>query len=119
MPLFGLLILILLSALNHDRHNLTLSHPIASYFARHNLPRLSANGSQQRSKATFSRSTISADLQKYINHLAILFHSPPDVILLPADFDKYFIDLEGIAIAAGLSRQSLGNDFWGGKLQCL
>jgi len=46
--------------------------------------------------------------QEYINHLTILIHGPPKIMLLAVDLYEDFIDIEIIAIASVFSLQSSG-----------
>jgi hypothetical protein len=45
-------------------------------------------------------------LKEYIDYIAILIDSPPQVMLLAVDFDKDFINAKCVAIASMLSRFS-------------
>jgi hypothetical protein len=45
-------------------------------------------------------------LKIHINHLAILIHGSPQVVLLAIDFDEHFIDVESVTIASVSSFQS-------------
>jgi hypothetical protein len=49
---------------------------------------------------------ISPSLKIDIDHVTILIHCSPQVMLLTIDLDKDFIDVESIAVASVLSLQS-------------
>jgi hypothetical protein len=44
-------------------------------------------------------------LKIHINHLTILIHGSPKVVLLAVDPDKYFIDVKRITVAPVFSLQ--------------
>ncbi|MGH1361849.1 MAG: hypothetical protein ACRBC3_24075 [Burkholderiaceae bacterium] len=49
---------------------------------------------QQSGEETFGRLSITLLLDEYIDDFAVLIHRTPQVVLLPVDIDKYFIEEE-------------------------
>jgi hypothetical protein len=47
--------------------------------------------------------TIPPSLQEYINHLTILIHGPPEVVLLAIDLHEDLTDEEGVTVASMFS----------------
>ena len=43
------------------------------------------------------------DMEKYVNHFAVLVYGSPEIMLLAINFDEDFINEEGIAVAPVLS----------------
>jgi hypothetical protein len=83
-----------------------VSNTIATQLIRHDLPGFTTMTAQQPFEEALSSSPIPFDLKKYINHFAVLVHSPPKVMLLAVDLHKDFVDVEGIAITTVLPLQS-------------
>jgi hypothetical protein len=102
------IILILFSAVDRVWHNLSLSDWIAAEFIRHDLPGLSATGSQQPPEEPCRGSTITLGLKIHIDHIAILIYGSPKVMLLAVYFDEDFVDVEGVPITSVLSFQTPG-----------
>lgn len=48
-------------------------------------------------------------LQAHINHIAVLVHSPPKVMLLAVDLHEDFVDVEGIVEA---EPNGVDDDIW-------
>ena len=108
MRLLSPIILILLSAVYHIRHQFSMRHTIAAQLVRHNLPGFSTMTLQKTLEKPLRCGTITLSLQIDIHHLTILIDSPPQIMLLTVDLDEDFVDIEGVAIAVVLSFQSPG-----------
>lgn len=62
---------------------------------------------QQTLAEAFGNSPIALCLKMHINHLAIVIHSAPQVVLLLAVvFDEDFVDVRGFSIASMFSLRS-------------
>jgi len=64
--------------------------------------------SQEALEESLSGGTIPSRLEIYINHLTILVHCPPQIMLLAINFYEDFIDVEGVTVALMLSFQTAG-----------
>lgn len=83
-----------------------MSNAIAPQFISHDFPRFTAVIAQQTPEEALRCSTIPLCLQVDIDHLTVLIHSTPQVMLLAVYLHKDFIDVEGIAIASVFSLKS-------------
>jgi hypothetical protein len=108
MRLLSPIILILFSAVYRLGNQLPMSNAITPQLVRHDLPGFSSMASYQTLEEPLSRNAITLCLQKDINHFAVLINCPPQVMLFAVDFDKDFVDVEGITIAAMLSLKPTG-----------
>ena len=108
MGLLSSIILILFRAVNRLRDQLTMCNSIATQLIGHDLPWLSAMLPEKAPEEPLGCSTIAFGLEKYINDFTVLINSLPKVMLLTVDLDKYFIDLEGVAVASMSALQSPG-----------
>jgi hypothetical protein len=57
---------------------------------------LSAQGS---SKGSFGGALIAAGLNQDVDHIAVLIHRPPEIVLLSVDSNKNFVQMPGVAEA--------------------
>ena len=89
--------------MNYIWHQLSMRNTITTQLVSHDLPGLAAMASQQPFEEAFRRRTITPGLEKDINDIAILIHSPPEVVLLAVDPHEDFVDVEGIAKASVFS----------------
>lgn len=83
-----------------------MSDTVTSQLISHNFPGLTVVTPQQTPKEPLGSRPIAFGLEKYINYVAILIHSPPQVVLLAVYLYEYFIDIEDIAVAPMLSLQT-------------
>jgi len=64
--------------------------------------------SQEALEESLGSGAIPSRLEIYINHLTILIHSPPEIMLLAINLYEDFIDVEGVTVALTLSFQTAG-----------
>jgi len=64
--------------------------------------------SQEALEESFSSDTIPSRLEIYINHLTILVHCPPQIMLFVINLYEDFIDVEGVTVTLMLSFQTAG-----------
>jgi hypothetical protein len=99
---------------NRIRDQLSMCDPIAAQPVRHDLPGLATVFLQQSLEKTPCCPAVSSRLQKHIDHLSILVHRSPQIVLLAVDLHEDFINEEGIPIALMFSPESpgvLGTEF--------
>ena len=108
MGKFRTIVGILSGVVNTLRNQLPMGHAIAAQLIRHNLSWLALMPLHQPLKEALGRLGISAWLEKNINYFAILIDSSPEILLLPLNLYKHFIDKEGITISLVVSFQPAG-----------
>jgi hypothetical protein len=52
---------------------------------------------QESSKESFGGALIAARLNQDVDHIAVLIHGPPEIVLLPIDSNQDFIQMPGVA----------------------
>jgi len=87
-------------------HQLPMGYTKTSQLICHYLPRFATVAPHQSPEEPLRRCSIPPGLQEHINHLAVLVHGSPQVVLFAVDFHEDFVDEEGIAVAAVLPLQS-------------
>ena len=106
MRLLSPIIGVLRCIVNDFRHHFPMRDSIAPQLVGDYLPGLPSMAPDQSPEEPLCSCTITAGLEKYINHLTILVYGSPQVVLLTVDLHENFIDEEGITIASVLSFQS-------------
>ena len=99
---------------NRIRDQLSMCDPIAAQPVGHDLPGLATVFLQQSLEKTPCCPAVSSRLQKHIDHLTILVHRFPQIVLLAVDLHEDFINEEGVPIALMFSPESpgvLGTEF--------
>ena len=51
----------------------------------------------ETAKKAFSRTVIAAALHQNVKHIAVLVHGTPEIVALPLNGDKYFVDVPHVA----------------------
>jgi len=77
-----------------------MGNTVASQFVRHDVPGLTITTPYKPLEEAICCSAISAGLSIDINHVSILIHSAPQVLLLAIDLHEDLIDVERIAVAS-------------------
>jgi len=78
----------------HDR---TMSSIITSEFIGDQPSRFTSLAFEKTAEKAFSRTLIATTLHENINAIAILIHGPPQILALPLNGDKDFVDMPRIA----------------------
>jgi hypothetical protein len=76
-----------------------MSHTVASQLVRHDLAGLIPVTFEQSFEEALGGLTISARLQEYINHFAVLIDGTPKIVLLALDLHEHLIEEKRIAVA--------------------
>ena len=74
-----------------------MRNAITIQLVRDDSPRMAAVQTHQSGEEAFSRLAITLLLDEYINGFAVLIHRTPQVVLLPVDLDKDFVQEECIS----------------------
>ena len=74
-----------------------MSGIIASEFVGHQPPGFTALAFDQATKKLFSRTLIATVLHENINAIAVLIDGTPQILALPLNGDKDFVDMPRIA----------------------
>jgi hypothetical protein len=83
---------------NRIQEKLAVSNSVAPQIVGHYFSRLAAMRFEQTLEETYRCLSVSARLQKHIDHFTILIDRTPKIVLLALDLHKDFIYEEGIAI---------------------
>jgi len=76
-----------------------MRYVITSQLICHNSPRFPAIPLHQPLEKAFSGLSVPPGLQKNIDNLSVLVHSPPQMVLLSLNPDKHLINKEGVTVA--------------------
>jgi len=74
-----------------------MSRIITAQFVGHQPARFPALAFEQATEKPFGCLLIAATLHQYINDIAVLIDSTPQILALPLNGDKDFINMPGIA----------------------
>ena len=74
-----------------------MRNAVASQLIRDDLSGLAAIISEQSFEEPLGCCTVTSHLQKHIDHLSVLIHGPPQVLLPTLDLHEHFVDVECIA----------------------
>jgi hypothetical protein len=92
--------------MNRTGDHFSVSNAITTQLIRNDFPGLVLVTADQPLEEALRSSPITLCLEIHINDLPILVHCSPQIVLLAIDFDEYFVDVEGIAVASVLSLES-------------
>ena len=81
----------------HGRHDLTVGDVITSEFIGHQPARFTTLAFEQSAEKAFSCPLIAPALHENIKDIPVLIHGTPEILALPLNGDKDFIDMPGIA----------------------
>ena len=107
MRLLRPIIFILFSTVDSLGYQLSMGNSITSQFICNDLPWLTTMIPQQALEEPLSRSPIPLCLKIDAHNLAILIDGSPQIMLLPVNLHKDFINVEGVAVAPVLALQSV------------
>ena len=62
---------------------------------------------QELAKESFGRLPIAPRLYEDVEHVAVLVHGPPQILLPPPDLDEQFVQMPGVALTAPAVPQPL------------
>ena len=94
---FGAVIRIDMILMVHGGHHGSMSRIITSQFVGHQPARFTVLAFEQATEKPFGCLLIAATLHQYINDIAVLIDSTPQILALPLNGDKDFINMPGIA----------------------
>lgn len=78
------------------REDFAIGNAVAPQLICDDSSRFPATRSQQSLEEAHRSLSISAPLQEYINHLTVLIHRTPEIVLLALDLHEDLIDEEGV-----------------------
>ena len=94
---FGSVIRIDVVDVMYRGHDHTMSRIITSEFIGNQPSRFTPLAFEKTAEKAFSHTLIGAALDENINAIAVLIHGTPQILALPLDRDKHFIDMPRIA----------------------
>jgi hypothetical protein len=94
---FGSIVRIDVVAVRHRGHDRTMSGIIASGFVGHQPPGFPPLAFEKTAEKAFSRMLIATALHENINAITILIDGTPQILALPLNGDKDFVDMPRIA----------------------
>lgn len=81
---------------------------VTSQFIGNNLKWFFALPAQWYSKESFGGALIAAWLNQDVNHVTVLIHRPPEILLLAVDSNEDFVQVPAVAEAALMALQTTG-----------
>ena len=92
----------------------SMCNAVASQLIRDDLSGLAAIFSEQPFEEPLGCCTVTSHLQKHIDHLSVLIHGSPQVLLPTLDLHEHFIDEKCVSISLMSTLQAL--DIFGAEL---
>ncbi len=93
-------VFVLPSTVDHGRHHGTMRGRVAAELVCDQPARLAALSSQQLAEEPFGRPSIAPRLHQDVEHVAVLVHGTPQILLPPLDPHEQFVQIPGVALAA-------------------
>ena len=97
---FGAIVRVLVRAVNHRRHHGTERRWVAAQLVRDQPARLSALSFQELTEEPLSRPLVPPRCHKDAEHVPVLVHGPPQILLPPLDLHEQLVQMAGVALAA-------------------
>jgi hypothetical protein len=97
---FGSIVFVLLRAVHDRRHHHAVGSRVAAQLVRNQKPWLAALPFQQFPEEAFGRTAIAPWLKEDIDHVAVLIHGPPEILLVSLDVHEQFVQMPGVAQAS-------------------
>ena len=97
---FGPVVRVPVRAVDHGRHHGAAGRGVAAEFVGDQSPRDTALSFQQLAEEPDGRPPIAPGLDQDVDHVAVLVHGPPQILLPPLDLDEYLVQMPGVAHAA-------------------
>lgn len=94
--------------MRHQGYDFPMCDTVASQLVRHETERSSSLTLQELAKESSRRTPVPAGLDEDIDHIAILIHSPPEILALTIDTDEHFVQEPGVAETTLTTFQSAG-----------
>ena len=86
--------------MDHGRHHGAVRRRVAAQLVRDQTARFAALSFQELPEEPFSRPAIAPRLHQDVEHVAVLVHGPPQILLPPPDLDEQLVQMPGVALAA-------------------
>ena len=93
-------VFVLPSTVDHGRHHGAVRRRVAAQLVRDQPARLAALFFQELAEESSGRPPIAPRLHQDVEHVAILVHGPPQILLPPPDLDEQLVQMPGVALAA-------------------
>ena len=87
-------------AVNHGRHHGAAGGWGAEQLVGDQSPRDTALSFQQLAEEPDGRPPMASGLDQDVDHVAVLVHGTPQILLPPVDLDEYLVQMPGVAHAA-------------------
>ena len=93
-------VFVLPGAVHYGRHHGAVRRRVAAQRVRDQPARLAALSLQQRAEELCGRPPIAPRLHQDVEHVAVLVHGPPQILLPPLDLHEQLVQMPGVALAA-------------------
>ena len=94
---FGPVVRVPVRAVDHGRHHGAAGRGVAAEFVGDQSPRDTALSFQQLAEEADRCAAIPPGLDEDVDHVAVLVHGTPQVLLPPLDLDEYLVQIPGVA----------------------